>query len=313
MSVIGRDCAWVFGDADRLEAMIAGRVSTKKVERADATLAEGQVGLVHVASWSDEVVQTHLPNEVSGGVQLEILERAADTVMAGQARALVTAPVSKEAIAMSGAEFCGHTEFLAERAGLARDVVTMMFLGPKLRIALATTHLPIAKVSEAITERRVRRAITHLAEAMIALGYGDRDIDGDSVGTIEVTGLNPHAGEGGLLGHEDAGVIEPVIRGLRKQPPFSNGRLTLGGPSPAEAVLRYAAAGQVDGVVAMYHDQATIASKILDWGQAVNVTWGLPYVRTSVDHGVAYDAASQGLAEDQGMRAAIELAQRLTG
>ena len=307
VSVLGDDRAVVFGDADRLERRIANRLPTVRMHSGAESLDAGSLGLVHVDAWSEAVVNTHAPNVDSGAVQLRMLERASDSVAAGETRVLVTGPVSKEAIAMGGVTFSGQTEFLAERSGLARDAVTMMFLGERLRIALATTHFPIAKVSEAITEKRVRRAIVHLAEALVSLGYGE-----EVPATIEVTGLNPHAGESGLLGHEDDEVIAPVVEALKRDATFDNSKVRLLGPTPAEAVLRYAAAGKIDGVVAMYHDQATIASKILDWGNAVNVTWGLPFIRTSVDHGVAYDAAENGKADADGMRAAIALAQRFT-
>ena len=129
---------------------------------------------------------------------------------------------------------------------------------------------------------------------------------------VLVAGLNPHAGEHGLFGHEEQLAIEPALAELTRHPALQGGAVQLEGPIPAEAAFRFASSGRAHGVVAMYHDQATIASKLLDWGSAVNVTWGLPFVRTSVDHGVAYDAARAGQADDEGMRAAIALAQRLT-
>jgi 4-hydroxythreonine-4-phosphate dehydrogenase len=129
---------------------------------------------------------------------------------------------------------------------------------------------------------------------------------------MTVTGLNPHAGEAGMFGDEEPRSIEPAIAEARRLPPFADGRLLLEGPTPAETAFRTAASGGIDAVVAMLHDQATIASKLLDWGDAVNVTWGLPFVRTSVDHGVAYDAAASGKIEVEGMRAALELGRLLT-
>jgi 4-hydroxy-L-threonine phosphate dehydrogenase PdxA len=182
----------------------------------------------------------------------------------------------------------------------------MMFLGPRLNVALVTTHLAVADVPSAITERRVARAIRHLGAALVRLGTpaGSR---------VVVTGLNPHAGEDGLFGDDEPRAIAPAIVVVRREPPFSDGALVLEGPTPAEAAFRFAADARVAGVVTMMHDQATIASKLLDWGHAVNVTWGLPFVRTSVDHGVGYEAARTGAIEATGMIAAAELALRLIG
>lgn len=249
------------------------------------------------------VVTAHAPTREGGRAQLVALERAMDAVATGRARALVTGPVSKEAIVLAGTPFVGQTEHLARRAGLAADAVSMLFIGPRLRVGLVTTHASLRDVPEAITLARVVRTGTHLADALGRL-------DGARVPRIAVLGLNPHAGEGGLFGREELDVITPAVAALRAGP--IGARAAFVGPLPAESALRGAADGAYDGVVAMFHDQATIASKLLDWGAAVNVTWGLPIVRTSVDHGVAYDAARRGVADEAGMAAAIDLAARLT-
>ncbi|MCZ7684321.1 MAG: 4-hydroxythreonine-4-phosphate dehydrogenase PdxA [Sandaracinaceae bacterium] len=176
----------------------------------------------------------------------------------------------------------------------------MMFLGPRLKVALATTHLALAGVPAAVTEARVERAIVHLAALLERLGPR-------APVRIAVTGLNPHAGEAGLFGREEIERVAPGIERARARLPG----VRVDGPLGAETALRFAASGEVEGVVCMFHDQATIASKLLDWGAAVNVTWGLPFVRTSVDHGVAYDAAAAGTADASGMGAALEMADRL--
>jgi 4-hydroxythreonine-4-phosphate dehydrogenase len=237
-------------------------------------------------------------------MQLSALQLATAAVRGGAARALVTGPISKQAVMLGWPEqkFVGQTEWLARADGLADDAVSMLFLGPRLRVALVTTHLAIAAAPAAITASRVARACVHLGEALVRLGVS---------GAVHVAGLNPHAGEGGLFGDEEPRAITPGIVDARGREPYASGRLALIGPRPAEAVFREAAAGTIAGVVAMLHDQATIASKLLDWGDAVNVTWGLSFVRTSVDHGVAYDAAARGDASAEGMIAAVELARRL--
>lgn len=270
-----------------------------------APLGAGQVGVIDVGGVPDPVRQAHAPSAAGGRAQLAALDAAIADALAGRCRAIVTGPTSKEAVTLAGAAFTGQTEHLARAAGLAADDVTMLFLGPKLKVSLVTTHLSIRAVPEAITGARVERATLHLAEAVSRLS------DGATIPTLVVSGLNPHAGEGGLFGDEEERVVAPTVAALRRGEPFAGGGFVLEGPTPAEAAFRAAAAGRVDGVVAMFHDQATIASKLLDWGQAVNVTWGLPFLRTSVDHGVAYDAAAAGAASADGMVAALGLARRL--
>ena len=308
--------AVIFGDAERLEALALvlglapGRTTRVAVdERWDRPA--GAIGLAHAASASDAAIAARAPTAEGGAVQLAALDAATDAVREGRARALVTGPTSKEAISMlraraGGPAFVGQTEHLAHRAGLANDAVTMMFLGPTLRVALVTTHLAIRDAAAAITEERVARTIVHLAEALVRLGAQGR------APRIIVTGLNPHAGEGGLFGDEEERAIVPGVARASRTAEVSDGTVEIAGLAPAESAFRAAARGEVDGVVAMIHDQATIASKLLDWGEAVNVTWGLPFVRTSVDHGVAYAAAAEGTAEARGMAAALRMAVALT-
>jgi len=307
---LGTDRALVFGDAGWMERALRryGFEAFKRMPVADAgTLASGEVGLVHVADWPITMVQSRAPTIDGGVVQREALEAACDAVLCGAARAIVTGPVSKEAVSLSGVSFKGQTEHLARRAGVHVENVTMMFLGPRLKVALVATHWAIKRVPSTVTREHIDRTVRHLTDALSRWNPDAAPL------RIEVTGLNPHAGEGGLLGTEEETIIGPTLEDLRDGPPYSTGEVELLGPTPAEAAFRYAADGRAHGVVAMFHDQATIPSKILDWGEAVNVTWGLPFVRTSVDHGVAYDAAASGSASESGMIAAIAAAQRLTG
>lgn len=239
------------------------------------------------------------PSRAGGVAQRDAIDRAYALVRGEDALAMVTAPVSKKAITDAGAAFLGHTEYLAAKAEVAR--VVMLFAGPRLNTALVTTHLPIARVSAAITRDAVSETVVLTARAM-------RDWWGLAAPRVAVCGLNPHAGEGGLLGHEERDVIGPAVATAREA--LGEG-FTVRGPVPAEAVFRQARDGRDDAVVAMYHDQATIASKLVDFGDAVNVTLGLPFVRTSVDHGTAYDIAGQGVADSRGMRAALSLGVRL--
>ena len=307
---LGKDRALVYGDAAWMERAFHryGFEALKRVDPAESkTLNPGEVGLVHVADWPLTMVQARAPTIRGGGVQREALERACDACIDGSARAIVTGPVSKEAVSLSGVSFRGQTEHLARRAGVHVEHVTMMFLGPRLKVALVATHWSIKQVPSTVTAEHIERTVRHLTDALSRWSPDAKPL------RIEVSGLNPHAGEGGLLGTEEETIIGPTLEALREEAPYSNGEVELIGPTPAEAAFRYAADGRAHGVVAMFHDQATIPSKLLDWGEAVNVTWGLPFVRTSVDHGVAYDAAAAGNASESGMVAAIRAAQRLTG
>jgi len=268
---------------------------------------KGDIGIVDVGTWSTEALR-HEPTAAGGAAAIAALDGAIEAASRGWVRAIVTAPMSKEAVNLAGGEFIGHTEHLARAAGLRDDQVTMMFLGPRLQVALVTTHLAVAELSSAITQERVFRSIVHLSQAVLRL----RRSEDPTPARLVVTGLNPHASESGLFGDEEAGAIAPAVRQARELPWLAASGLRVEGPTGAETAFREAASGRLLGVVAMMHDQATIASKLLDWTRAVNVTWGLPFVRTSVDHGVAYDAAAAGTADPQGMVSALAMAQRLT-
>jgi 4-hydroxythreonine-4-phosphate dehydrogenase len=245
------------------------------------------------------------PTPASGAAQLAWVDAACDQVAGGHADALVTGPVSKEAIVRSKAPgskaFLGHTEHLQARLR-AREVV-MAFWSPALVTSLATTHVPLARVPQSVTAAVVARATYWLAWLLTRVSVG--------LPRVAVAALNPHAGEGGLLGREERTRIVPGIARARARLRRAGIDATLDGPVPAETAFRLALARQWDGVVAMYHDQATIPMKLAGFGEAVNVSLGLPIVRTSVDHGTAYDRASSWTADARGMRAAIALAASL--
>jgi 4-hydroxythreonine-4-phosphate dehydrogenase len=245
------------------------------------------------------------PGNAAGAAQLAWVDAATDLVARGVADALVTGPVSKDVIARSGAKgarvFRGHTEHLAARLGAPE--VTMAFWSEQLTTSLVTTHLPLATVPRAITAAEVARAIYWTARFIDRLGVGERP--------IAVAALNPHAGEGGLLGLDEVRTIAPGIVRARKRMARERLLVDVEGPVPAESAFRLAASGRFSAVVAMYHDQATIPMKLLGFGEAVNVSLGLPIVRTSVDHGTAYDRAGKGTADARGMIEAMALAERL--
>ncbi len=226
---------------------------------------------------------------------LDGLKRAAAGCMSGEFAALVTAPVAKSVIADSGIAFSGHTEFLAEVTGAPLPV--MMLVAGELRVALVTTHLPLREVPDAVTPERLE-AVLRIVHGELRSRFGVSDPD------IVVCGLNPHAGEGGHLGLEEREFIAPTIERLRTE------GMKLRGPLPADTAFT-PAAGNKDAVVAMYHDQGLPVLKYAGFGHAVNVTLGLPIIRTSVDHGTAFDIAGTGRADAGSLIAAVELAARL--
>ena len=279
----------LLGDSEAIEAAAA-------VRRVDLS-RRSNVQIAAVSKLAEAHRRPGKPTAESGRSQLAAIDQGVEMVLAQQADALVTGPVSKAVIASSGVAFTGHTERLAEKT--QSNSVVMSFMGPSLRTSLVTTHLPLRAVPAAITRDRVVKTIALTARAL----WRDFAVN---VPRIAVCGLNPHAGESGMLGDEELAVIGPAIGDAQS---MLDGIAKIEGPVPAETAFRHARGFErYDAVVAMYHDQATIASKLADFGDAVNVTLGLPILRTSVDHGTAYDIAYTGRADARGMRSAIELA-----
>jgi 4-hydroxythreonine-4-phosphate dehydrogenase len=229
---------------------------------------------------------------------ISMLDRACDGCSNGEFAAMVTAPVQKSTLMDAGFRFTGHTEYLAERTRAALPV--MMLQTGSLRVALVTTHLALADVPKAITPERLRATLRIVASDL------ERHF-GLSAPRIGVLGLNPHAGESGHLGREEIEVIGPVIEELRRE------GLDLRGPIPADTAFAPQFLGSVDVIVAMYHDQGLPVVKHDGFGDAVNVTLGLPILRTSVDHGTALSLARTGKADSGSLRAALALAVDLAG
>jgi len=227
---------------------------------------------------------------------LETLARAADGCMTGEFDAVVTAPVQKSVINDAGEHFTGHTELFAARAGCE---VVMMLASPELKVALATTHLPLREVSAAISRESLTRTL-RIVHADLAARFGV------AAPRIAVLGLNPHAGEGGHLGREEVDTIIPVIDALRRH------GMQLLGPLPADTAFVPSMRSRYDAVLAMYHDQALPVLKSEAFDRTVNITLGLPFVRTSVDHGTALDIAGTGRADPSSMFAAADMALRLS-
>ena len=241
---------------------------------------------------------TFTPGELSadaGGAAYDAIVRAVADARSGEIAAIATAPINKEAFRLAGLPWSGHTDLLAHLTG-ARDVA-MMFHSDELRVVLATVHVALADVPRTLTASLMERTIALTARELPRF---------DKVAPrIAVAGLNPHASEHGLFGREEAEVITPAVEACRKR------GIDVSGPFPADTVFVRARRGEFDVVVACYHDQGLIPVKLVAFGKAVNVTLGLPIVRTSVDHGTAFDIAGKGVADPESMIAAVLLAARL--
>jgi len=251
-----------------------------------------KVNVVNV--WNEEIkFDLGKATEVGGKFAFLSLEAATQDLSEGKIDVLVTAPISKEAMAKSGFKFPGHTEYLADKAGA--DDVLMMMVGSNLRVALACTHIPLKEVSSYLTKDIIYQKIKMLDKSLI----NDFGIVRPK---IAVFGLNPHAGENGKLGDEEIEIISPAITQAK------NDGIIAVGPFPADGFFGSSAMSQYDAVLAMYHDQGLTAFKALAFDDGVNYTAGLPVIRTSPDHGTAFDIVAKGIASEQSMRNAIYLA-----
>lgn len=237
------------------------------------------------------------PDPANAQGVIEVIARAVALVMAGEAAAICTAPINKKALKDgAGFAFPGHTEYLGHLAGVHR--VVMMLACPGLRVVPVTIHIPLAEVSAALTPAVLEETIRITHAALI------RDF-GIALPRLAVAGLNPHAGEGGAMGWEDARVIAPVLARLVAE------GMALRGPLSADTMFHAGARAGYDAAICMYHDQALIPIKTIDFAGGVNVTLGLPFVRTSPDHGTAYDIAGRGIADATSLIAALRLAREM--
>ena len=233
----------------------------------------------------------------AGYAAYETIVRAVRDAEAGGIDGIATAPINKEALALAGLPWRGHTEMLADLTHTKR--VAMMFWSEKLRVVLATIHIPLAQVPSALTIESVMDIIDLTCRALPRFGIPHP--------RIALAGLNPHAGEHGVLGIEESHVLEPAVARSAKA------GIDIAGPFPGDTIFLRAMRGEFDAVIACYHDQGLIPIKMVAFGQAVNVTLGLPIIRTSVDHGTAFDIAGKGIADPESMVQAVLLAARLAG
>ena len=243
----------------------------------------------------DQVFQ---PGEVSaeaGRASYDVIVRAVEAATTRDVEAIATAPISKLAFARAGLPWKGHTDLLAHLCNASP--VAMLFHAPQLVVVLATVHVPLAEVPGLLTQERLRDTIRLTAEWLPRVGARQP--------RIAVAGLNPHAGENGVLGLEDEAIIRPAVAEA------AGTGIKVSGPWPADTIFVRASRGEFDAVIACYHDQGLIPVKLIAFGQAVNVTIGLPIIRTSVDHGAAFDIAGKGTADPGSMIEAVLLAARL--
>jgi 4-hydroxythreonine-4-phosphate dehydrogenase len=231
----------------------------------------------------------------AGRAAYDAIVQAVEDAQAGRLEAIATAPINKAAFAAAGLRWPGHTELLAHLTGARR--VAMMFHAEDLRVVLATVHIPLSAVPAALTPDRLQDTIELAASELPRFGIARPK--------LAIAGLNPHAGEHGLLGTEEGVVITPVVSRCRAR------GIDVNGPFPADTIFSRALAGEFDAVVACYHDQGLIPIKLTAFGRAVNVTLGLPIVRTSVDHGTAFDIAGRNVADPSSLIEAVRLAARL--
>ena len=236
------------------------------------------------------------PSARAGKAAIEYIKRATKLALRDDVDAIVTAPINKEGMHLAGYPFPGHTEFLAKLTG-SPDCALMM-VGGKLRVVLATTHVPLNDVKDLITTELVFNKIRLTHQWLVKFAQEKPK--------IAVAALNPHGGEGGIFGDEEKNAIDPAIKMARSE------NIDVSGPWPADALFGRIDSSGYDAVIAMYHDQGMIPVKMASMGQAVNITLGLPIIRTSVDHGTAYDIAGKGEANPDSLMKAVETAERLS-
>jgi 4-hydroxythreonine-4-phosphate dehydrogenase len=265
-------------------------------EPALGTYQPGRVTLLDMENAPPDRIPVGEESAAAGAAAVDYVFRACDLAMAGAVDAVVTAPLNKAAMHLAGYEYAGHTELLTERTGAER--VSMLLIGPNLRIVHVSTHVALEEAIARVTPRRVEDVIQIAHDACRSLGIARP--------RIAVAGLNPHASEGGIFGNEETERIAPAIYAARAR------GLDVSDPQPPDTVFLRATKGAYDVVVAQYHDQGHIPMKLLAFDSGVNVSYGLPIIRTSVDHGTAFDIAGKGIAAESSLLAAIDVALQMT-
>ncbi|HEC92569.1 MAG TPA: 4-hydroxythreonine-4-phosphate dehydrogenase PdxA [Candidatus Atribacteria bacterium] len=275
------------------------KINTQIIEKPEDVylLKEDTIGIIEVGN-NVEIPDFKLgaPAKELGEIALLSIDKAVDLAKEGRIDGIVTAPVNKEVISLSYKKFTGHTEYIAER--LKTTNFNMMMVSSKIKVVLVTTHMPLKDVSKSITKEKIINTTLNTYDILLRLGYKKPK--------IAILGLNPHASDGGLFGQEEERVIIPAIEELRKD------GIKVDGPYPPDSFFyRYLKYPVYESIIAMYHDQGLIPFKIFSFGVGINVTIGLPIIRTSVDHGTAYDIAGKGKAYDKSLFESLKFAVNL--
>jgi 4-hydroxythreonine-4-phosphate dehydrogenase len=291
----------VLGDVDLLKSVSKkiGPLSFHEIAAPnEVTGRPGVVEVIPVSTLNKDSCVPGEPTRDGGKAMVEYILKAVELTTGGQVSAMVTCPINKGLMHLAGYTFEGHTELLAHLTHSADYV--MMLAGEHLRVALVTTHCALRDVAQSLTKDLIVKTVRITSQAL-------EEYFAISRPRVAVAGLNPHAGESGLFGREDIEIVQPAVEEAQKK------GFTIEGPLPADTVFYHAYKGRFDAVVALYHDQGLIPLKLLHFTDAVNITLGLPIVRTSVDHGTAYDIAGKGIADPSSLVAAIKMAARIAG
>ncbi len=288
-------CARTF---QRILAMnITPRAELKVIDRvADARFAPGVINVVDEPLEDVDALQPGVVQAQAGDLAYRCIKRATALAMSGEVKAIATAPLNKEALHLAGHHYPGHTELLAHLTG-SKDYAMVLYTD-KLKVIHITTHIALRKFLDTLNQDRVRTVIRVADTFLKRVGYDNP--------RIAVAGVNPHAGENGLFGDEEITIVGPAVKAMKAE------GLNVTGPCPPDTVFMQCHEGMYDMVVAMYHDQGHIPLKLLGFYDGVNITAGLPFIRTSADHGTAFDIAWRGKAKAESMAVSIQLAMQIT-
>jgi 4-hydroxythreonine-4-phosphate dehydrogenase len=292
----------VAGDVGVLQraAMVFDHRTKSRTEDQSATITlqigERQLAVQSLSKLPTKQLAYGKPDIACGGAMARYIDWAADQCLSGEAAAMVTAPINKAAIRAAGIQFPGHTELLADRCGVKR--VVMMLAGKRLKVCMVTTHIPLDQVSGHLNRDAILDTI-RITDSALRRDFGLKRP------RLAVLALNPHAGENGLFGDEESLLIAPAIAAAHAE------GIDASGPHSADTLFHFAVQGHYDAVICMYHDQGLIPLKLLHFDDGVNVTLGLPIIRTSVDHGTAYDIAGTGSASCASLIAALQMAEQM--
>lgn len=302
--VMEKNRPFVVGDVEVLEdaAKFSGvdvEINAVKSEDRipDDKFKEGIINVLDLKNVDVDELKLGEVQEMNGRASIEYVQKAAELAKEEKIHAIVTAPINKQAIKKADHPYPGHTETLANLTGLSPDDVTMMLVAGELRVFHTTLHLSLRDAIDSLTREKILESIKITNDGLKSLG-----IENPKIG---VAGLNPHASDGGRFGHEDLEIIKPAVEEAKGQ------GINAEGPIPADTVFFRAKQGKFDGVLAQYHDQGHIPMKLIGFMEGVNVTIGLPIIRTSVDHGTAFDIAGEGKADCSNIIAAMKVASKM--